>query len=76
MRPDEYRRYAQECLRAAAALADTRERLLLVEMARAWLGLAQQSEKNLASDLVYETPLQPPAAEQQHGTGTTDGVES
>ncbi len=73
MRSDAYRRYAQECFRVAAALADARERLLFTEMAGAWLRLAEQSEKNLTSDLVYETPLRPPPVQQQ-GSGRPDGT--
>jgi hypothetical protein len=40
----EYRRYAQECLQIAAC-ARLEQRLLLVEMARAWHQLAQAQEQ-------------------------------
>jgi hypothetical protein len=44
--------------------------MMLIDMAQSWLLLAQQSEKNLATDLVYETPPPPseagrPVAQQQ-----------
>jgi len=44
-------------------MRDVRQRLILLEMARAWTKLARQAEKNKATDVVYETPSakrQPP----------------
>ena len=37
-------------------------RALLIQMAQTWLHLAHQAEKNLTTDLVYETP--PPRGER------------
>ena len=60
MGADEYRRNAIECLRIADETISARSRVLLIHMAEAWLRLADQAEKNLTTDLVYETP--PPHA--------------
>jgi hypothetical protein len=56
-----YRLYAQECFQIAANVADPGTKTWLIELAQSWLILAQQAEKNLTSDLVYETP--PPRGE-------------
>jgi hypothetical protein len=34
----------------------------MVDMASAWLRLAEQSDKNSTTDIVYETPTVQPAA--------------
>jgi hypothetical protein len=68
---DEYRRHAAECLRIAEDVIDSRYRISLVNMAESWLRLAQQAEKNLTTDLIYETPpllseaASPAVAQQQ-----------
>jgi hypothetical protein len=41
----EFRRMAQECLRLAQRTASPEERLLLLDMAQAWLTLANNTEK-------------------------------
>lgn len=70
MSPAEYRRNAERCVAAAEFVSDSRSRLLLLEMAAAWMRLAEQAEKNLTADLAYETPpsarqeLQTPVAQQ------------
>jgi len=43
----EYRRYAAECLRLAENFTDAEDRMRLIDMAMAWLLLAQQAERNL-----------------------------
>jgi hypothetical protein len=58
MASDDYRRNAIECLRIADETLNARSRILLIHMAESWMRLAQQAERNLATDLVYET--QPP----------------
>ena len=55
-----YRANAAECLVMASSMTDPDSRASLLEMARKWLRLAEQAEKNLRTDLVYETPLQRP----------------
>ena len=65
MASDEYRRNAIECLQLADGISDTPSRLLPIHMAQAWLRLADQAERNLTTDVVYETPVQRPAHEQQ-----------
>src|SRR5690349_21373059 len=51
----QYRLRAQHCLDIANDLTGARK-LVLIEMAQAWARLADQSERNQKSDLVYETP--------------------
>ena len=58
---DTYRDHATDCLALAGDASDVRHRLALLDIARVWLDLADQAEKNAATDLVYETP--PPPAE-------------
>ena len=65
-----YRRYARECFQIAENVADPGTRTWLIELAQSWLVLAEQAEKNLTTDLVYETPPPPgeastPAVTQQ-----------
>jgi len=73
---DEYRRYAAECLRAARDLAEPSTRGAMIDMARAWLRLAEQADSNSRADIVYEPPLpgivlspvpptEPPAIQRQ-----------
>jgi hypothetical protein len=59
MAADDYRRHAIECLRLADETVNANSRVLLLHMAEAWLRLVHQAEKNLLTDLVYETPLGP-----------------
>jgi hypothetical protein len=43
-KPEEYRRYAQECLELASSLRVPRARAALHHMAQVWLRLAQDAE--------------------------------
>jgi hypothetical protein len=43
-KPEEYRRYAQECLELASSLRVPRDRAALHHMAQVWLRLAQDGE--------------------------------
>jgi hypothetical protein len=53
----EYRAHAAECVRLAQQTADPQSKGSLLDMARAWLALVAQGEKNNdAPTLVYETP--------------------
>ena len=53
----EYRAHAAECVRLAQQIADPQSKGSLLDMARAWLALVAQGEKNNdAPTLVYETP--------------------
>lgn len=58
---EDYRRNAASCLQLVDKTDDPAERAYLLEMARAWHNLADQVERNAATDLVYETPRTPPA---------------
>ncbi len=52
----EYRRLAAECVHRAAGTADFQFKAILIDIAGAWLKLADLAEKN--TDLLYETPSQ------------------
>jgi len=43
---DEYRRFAAECLKIGQAAEDEQQRAIFLQMARAWLALAQKDEAN------------------------------
>jgi len=43
-RPDEYRRYAAECMEMASVFHDPKARATLLLMAQVWLRLAAQGE--------------------------------
>ena len=58
---DEYRRLAANCVSMAERVTDHQFKASLVDMAGAWLRLAEQAEKNSRTDLVYETPPRPSA---------------
>jgi hypothetical protein len=67
---DEYRRNAADCLRMAERTADLAARATLLDMAQSWRVLAEQADRNSATDVVYETPpwsppRQPVAQQQQ-----------
>ena len=53
----EYRAHAAECVRLAQQTTDPKSKSSLLDMARAWLALVAQGEKNNdAPTLVYQTP--------------------
>ncbi len=58
--PDRYRQNAIDCLRLANETRDPGAKAVLLDMAQSWVRLADQAQKNLRTDLVYETP--PPAS--------------
>lgn len=53
-----YRLYASNCMECAQELAPERK-LALLNIAQAWLNLADQVAKNSETVLVYETPPLP-----------------
>ena len=53
-----YKLYAAHCLLLAKQAPGREAKLVLLDMARAWLLLADQSQKNDQTVLVYETPEQ------------------
>ncbi len=59
MAVDKYRRLAGECLRISEGFINSQSRTLLIHMAQAWLRLAHQAEKNLATNIDYEAPPPP-----------------
>ena len=62
----EYRAHAGECVRLAQQTADPQSKSSLLAMARAWLALVTQGDKNNdAPTLVYQTPKPPQQVAQQ-----------
>jgi hypothetical protein len=61
-----YRERAEECMRVARAFANPVHKAALLEMARAWMRLCDQAEKNSHADLSYETPPPRQSVAQQH----------
>ena len=53
----EYQLRADQCARLARTASDLQSKLLLLQMARSWLRLAEQTTKNSETVLVYETPI-------------------
>jgi hypothetical protein len=53
-----YEAHAAHCVSLAKETASSETKLVLLHMARAWLLLAEQSQKNDQTALVYETPKQ------------------
>jgi hypothetical protein len=63
---EDYRRNAASCLQLVDKADDPAEKAYLLDMARAWHNLAEQVERNSATELVYETPPpRPPPDPQQ-----------
>ena len=56
-----YRANAAECVAMASSMTDANNRASLLNMASAWLRLAELAEKNGRTDLVYETPPPQPS---------------
>ena len=52
----EHEQNAARCLALAEQLSDVALKQSMIGMAAAWLRLAEQAEKNLALDVVYEPP--------------------
>jgi hypothetical protein len=59
------RTHAGVCLWLAQRTSDRETKLILLDMARAWVALAEQGEKNRQTTLVYETPEPRPHVAQQ-----------
>jgi hypothetical protein len=53
---DVYRVHAAQCIQLAQKTDDPDAKLALLDMARSWLALANQNDKNSQTTLVYETP--------------------
>jgi hypothetical protein len=51
-----YRVHAATCIMLAQKTDDPHSKLALLDMARSWLALANQNDKNSQTTLVYETP--------------------
>jgi hypothetical protein len=58
MTKEEYRQSAARCVQLADKSRDQAIRLGLIDLARCWLRLAEQAEKNSQPDLVYAEPPQ------------------
>ena len=62
MTTENYRYRAAQCLQVAESTTDAKTKSTMLDMASAWLRLAEQSGKNSTTDIVYETPTVQPAA--------------
>jgi hypothetical protein len=60
-----YRDYAGKCLLVAQKQENANEKLALIDMAQAWIALAEQAERNETLFLVYETPTKDAPAEPE-----------
>jgi hypothetical protein len=60
-----YRERAAECFRLARRVNDPQQRAVLLEMARAWLRLFDQAEKNARADLGHKLTPQSSIPQQQ-----------
>jgi hypothetical protein len=60
-----YRQRAGKCFTISQKMEDAGERLELIDMAQAWLALAEQAERNGQLFTVHETPEQRPRVAQQ-----------
>jgi hypothetical protein len=60
-----YRLHAADCIKLAQSIAEAAGKLSLLNMAQAWVALAEQADKNGATALVYETPVAPPRSPEQ-----------
>jgi hypothetical protein len=58
-RPDYYRQHAQECLRLANETLESSTKAVLIDMAQAWIKLADQAQRNRRFDLVQAVPVRP-----------------
>jgi hypothetical protein len=56
-RAEDYQVNASKCVRLAQNASDIYSKLTLLEMARAWLLLAERALKNSEICLVYEPPM-------------------
>jgi hypothetical protein len=48
---------AEGCIRLAGQMSDPAKKSVFVDLAATWMRLAEQAEKNAATDVVYEPPL-------------------
>ena len=62
---EDYRARAAQCIAVAQTCPDTAGKLALLEMARAWLLLAEQGVKNAQASLVDGTPV-PLSGDHEH----------
>ena len=51
---DAYKKHAANCIRIAQETNDTASKLSLLDMARAWLALAKQGERNRDIEVVVQ----------------------
>ncbi len=53
-----YRMRARQCVETARTMSDVQQRLIVLDMAQAWMRLANQAEKNSSADL-HDTSTPP-----------------
>jgi hypothetical protein len=52
----QYRLFAAHCIAIARDISEPVRKVELLDMAQAWIALAEQASKNSGTVLVYETP--------------------
>ena len=62
MATENYRYHAAQCLQVDESSTDATTKSTMLDMASAWLRLAEQADKNSTTDVVYETPAVRPTA--------------
>lgn len=60
-----YRLHAADCIKLAQSIAEAAGKLSLLDMAQAWIALAEQAVKNGETVPVDETPATPPRSPEQ-----------
>jgi hypothetical protein len=65
---EEYRRQAAGCVLIAEETTELATRLHLMEMAKMWLQLAEQADKNSRTNLVNSEPRQQRSGNTARGT--------
>ena len=73
-RAKDYRLRAQHCLNIAMDMDDLSKRMVLLDMAQAWMLLADQAARTRTTDIVYETP--PATAGTRPPADASDGAEA
>jgi hypothetical protein len=59
-----YRLYAAHCVGIARDIADSARKLALLDMAQAWVALAEQAENKREHGIAYETGIERPEHHQ------------
>lgn len=67
-RRERYLAAAESCIRLAGQMSDPARKSVLIDLAATWMRLADQADRNAATDVVYEPPFGVPADEPNSTT--------